>query len=152
VRDRSFESIIVPSKKTKPRQTESFSDRVYETVRRIPPGRVASYGDIAALLGTPRAARGVGWALHALDGDSDVPWWRVINKRGAISIRHPDVSPKVQRAMLEDEGVRFDRAGCVDWAAVRWVPEELAAVRAPRARPAGRAARAARDAVRPKRR
>lgn len=102
-----------------------FSERVYQTVRRIPPGRVASYGDIAALLGTPRAARGVGWALNALSGDSDVPWWRVINKRGAISIRHPDVSPKVQRAMLEDEGVPFDEREQVDWGAVRWVPPEL---------------------------
>ena len=103
-----------------------FSERVYAAVRRIPAGKVASYGDVAALLGTPRAARGVGWALNALDGDSSVPWWRVINKRGAISIRHPDVSPKVQRALLEDEGVEFDDDGCVDWAVVRWIPEELA--------------------------
>lgn len=100
----------------------SFSDRVYDVVRRIPSGKCASYGDVAALLGTPRAARGVGWALNALDGDSDVPWWRVINKRGAISIRHPDVSPRIQRALLEDEGVRFDADGCVDWSVVRWVP------------------------------
>jgi len=108
------------------RAAKTFSDRVYDVVRRIPPGKAASYGDIAAMLGTPRAARGVGWALNALDGDTDVPWWRVINKRGAISIRHPDVSPRVQRALLEDEGVEFDASGCVDWAAVRWVPDELA--------------------------
>lgn len=107
------------------RKPQTFSDRVYKAVRRIPSGKCASYGDIAALLGTPRAARGVGWALHALNGSTSVPWWRVINKRGAISIRHPDVSPKVQRALLEDEGVRFDEHGCVDWAVVRWVPEEL---------------------------
>ena len=124
---------IVTAKQSRTRPAKSFSDRVYETVRRIPAGRVASYGDIAALLGTPRAARGVGWALHALDGDSDVPWWRVINKRGAISIRHPDVSPKVQRALLEDEGVGFDQEGCVDWAAVRWIPEELEPARTSRA-------------------
>ena len=104
------------------RPARRFSDRVYEMVRRIPPGKAASYGDIAALLGAPRAARGVGWALNALEGDSDVPWWRVINKRGAISIRHPDVSPKVQRALLEDEGVEFDDNECVDWTKVRWVP------------------------------
>lgn len=98
----------------------SFSERVYATVRRIPSGRCASYGDIAALLGSPRAARGVGWALNALDGDSDVPWWRVVNARGEISIRHPDVSPAVQRALLEDEGVEFDDDGRVDWSLVRW--------------------------------
>ena len=109
--------------KPKRRAPKTFSERVYDVVRRIPAGRVLSYGDVAALLGTPRAARGVGWALNALDGDSSVPWWRVINKRGAISIRHPDVSPKVQRALLEDEGVRFDADGCVDWALVRWIPE-----------------------------
>jgi methylated-DNA-protein-cysteine methyltransferase-like protein len=114
----------------KPR-AQSFSDRVYDVVRRIPPGRAASYGDVAALLGTPRAARGVGWALNALDGDSDVPWWRVINQRGAISIRHPDVSPRIQRALLEDEGVAFDDDGCVDWAVVRWIPPELAKGRRP---------------------
>ena len=117
------------------RGPRSFSDRVYDVVRRIPAGKVASYGDVAALLGTPRAARGVGWALSALDGDTRVPWWRVINKRGAISLRHPDISPKVQRALLEDEGVHFDRSGCVDWAAVRWVPDELAPAKKPPARP-----------------
>ncbi len=104
---------------------QNFSERVYAVVRRIPRGKCASYGDVAALLGTPRAARGVGWALSALDGDTRVPWWRVINKRGAISIRRPDVSPKVQRALLEDEGVEFGEDGCVDWGQVRWVPKEL---------------------------
>lgn len=128
-----------PRAAPKPRRAQSFSDRVYEAVRRIPAGKVASYGDIAALLGTPRAARGVGWALNALDGDSDVPWWRVINKRGAISIRHPDVSPRVQRALLEDEGVEFDATGCVDWAVVRWIPAELEAGHGPRV--AGRRAK-----------
>lgn len=107
------------------RKPKNFSERVYALVRRIPRGKCASYGDVAALLGTPRAARGVGWALHALNGDTTVPWWRVINKRGAISIRHPDVSPKVQRAMLEQEGVEFGPDDCVDWAKVRWVPTEL---------------------------
>ena len=105
--------------------TRSFSERVYAVVRRIPRGRCVSYGDVAALLGTPRAARGVGWALHALDGDATVPWWRVINKRGAISLRHPDISPRVQRALLEEEGVRFGPDDCVDWAKVRWIPREL---------------------------
>ena len=118
----------------KKRGQKTFSDRVYDVVRRIPAGKCASYGDVAALLGTPRAARGVGWALNALDGDTSVPWWRVINQRGAISIRHPDVSPRIQRALLEDEGVRFDRTGCVDWAAVRWIPAELAPT--PRRKPA----------------
>ena len=116
-----------PQKAAAPTRTvaPTFSERVYDVVRRIPAGKAASYGDVAALLGSPRAARGVGWALNALEGDSSVPWWRVINKRGAISIRHPDVSPKVQRALLESEGVEFDRDGCVDWSVVRWIPDGL---------------------------
>lgn len=103
----------------------SFSESVYTTVRRIPHGRVVSYGDVAAMLGKPRAARGVGWALNTLDDESDVPWWRVINRRGEISIRHPDFSVRVQRALLEDEGVLFDDAGRVDLARFGWVPQAL---------------------------
>lgn len=105
--------------------SERFSKRVYDVVRRIPEGRVVSYGDVAAMLGKPRAARGVGWALNSLDDESDVPWWRVINHRGEISIRHADFSPRVQQALLEDEGVVFDERGRVDWSRFRWVPPEL---------------------------
>jgi len=97
-----------------------FSQAVYAMVRRVPPGRVVSYGDVAALLGRPRAARGVGWALSALGEEHDVPWWRVIGGRGEITLRSPDVSPALQRALLEAEGVEFDAAGRVDWAKVRW--------------------------------
>ena len=129
-----------PKKKAAPqkKRAPTFSDRVYEVVRRNPRVKVVSYGDVAALLGSPRAARGVGWALNALDGDSDVPWWRVINQRGAISIRHPDVSPRIQRALLEDEGVAFDADGCVDWAVVRWIPDSRFRIPDPRRRGAGR--------------
>ena len=106
--------------------SRAFSERVYDIVRRIPSGRVVSYGDVAGLLGRPRAARGVGWALNSLDADSDVPWWRVINHRGEISIRNPDFAPRVQQALLEEEGVEFDEGGRVDWARFRWLPPELA--------------------------
>ncbi|HKJ93699.1 MAG TPA: MGMT family protein [Longimicrobiales bacterium] len=102
----------------------SFSERVYDMVRRVPYGKVASYGGIAALLGTPRAARGVGRALHALPDGSDVPWWRIINGRGEISIRGFVHGPQLQRALLEDEGVEFDQEGRTDFQRFGWEPQD----------------------------
>jgi methylated-DNA-protein-cysteine methyltransferase-like protein len=104
----------------------SFSERVYDMVRRVPHGRVVSYGGIAAMLGHPRAARGVGHALHALDDNTDVPWWRVINRNGEISIRGVPHAPQLQRALLQREGIRFDRRGRVDWKRFGWTGDDLA--------------------------
>ena len=98
----------------------TFTKRVYRMVRRVPRGRVVSYGGIAALLGHPRAARGVGQALHALEDDSDVPWWRVINRNGEISIRGVVHGARLQRALLEGEGVEFSPGGRVDWKRFGW--------------------------------
>ena len=92
--------------------------RVYERVRRIPPGRVATYGQIARLLEWPRGARTVGWALRALKPGADVPWHRVVNAQGRISI--DDVAR--QRALLEAEGVIFDESGRIDLDRYRWTP------------------------------
>jgi methylated-DNA-protein-cysteine methyltransferase-like protein len=89
-------------------------------VRRVPRGRVTTYGHVAALCGKPRAARTVGWALHALPEGSDVPWHRVINARGGISISKVGIPPELQRALLETEGVTFDRDGCVDLRTWGW--------------------------------
>lgn len=97
-----------------------FTQRVYDTVRRVPTGRVVSYGGVAALLGKPRAARGVGQALSALPDGSDVPWWRVINREGAVSLGAP--GGRIQRGLLEAEGIRFDRAGRIDWDRFGWSP------------------------------
>jgi methylated-DNA-protein-cysteine methyltransferase related protein len=97
-----------------------FTTRVYRMVRRVPYGRVVSYGGVAALLGQPRAARGVGQALHALPDGSDVPWWRVVNRNGEISIRGVAHGARLQRALLEAEGVRFDGAGRIDWKRFGW--------------------------------
>jgi methylated-DNA-protein-cysteine methyltransferase-like protein len=101
-----------------------FSTRVYDLVRRVPHGRVVSYGGVAAMLGHPRAARGVGQALHALDDDTDVPWWRVINRNGEISIRGVPHAPQLQRALLHREGVRFDQRGRVDWKRFGWIGDD----------------------------
>jgi methylated-DNA-protein-cysteine methyltransferase-like protein len=103
----------------KSRDTRSFFEQVYRAVRLIPRGKVATYGQIAALLGYPRAARTVGWALHGLQEGSDVPWHRVINARGQISLGDRD-GDAIQRALLEEEGVAFDAQGRVDLGQYRW--------------------------------
>ena len=95
---------------------------VYRAVKRIPTGKVSTYGAIAELAGMPRAARQVGWALNALGEEDDVPWHRVINSRGEISARGERAFSDMQRAMLEAEGVKFDRQGRVSLAQFGWTP------------------------------
>jgi methylated-DNA-protein-cysteine methyltransferase-like protein len=94
--------------------------RIYRVVGRIPAGRVASYGVVARLAGRPGAARTVGWALSALPEDSDVPWWRVINAAGRISLAHHGHGAVLQRALLLREGVRFAPGGVVDLELFGW--------------------------------
>ncbi len=100
----------------------SFFDQVYAVVRQIPRGKVASYGQVAALLGHPRAARTVGWALAALreNFEPDVPWQRVINSQGRVSIRSMEHAPEEQQLLLEAEGVEFNEQGKVDWKRYGW--------------------------------
>lgn len=98
-----------------PASDRPFARRVYEIVRSVPPGRVTSYGAVAALAGSPRAARGVGAALNALlPRDGDVPWWRVVNRQGALTIPAELGLRTLQRTLLEAEGVTFGEAGRVD--------------------------------------
>jgi len=95
-------------------------ESIYAVVRRIPRGRVASYGQVARVAGLRNAARQVGYALHALPRGSTVPWQRVVNARGAISLR--DHHALTQRMLLTGEGVRFDGRGRVDLARFGWKP------------------------------
>jgi len=95
-------------------------ERVYEVVRRIPRGRVATYGQVARLAGLGRNARQVGYALHALPEFSNVPWHRVINARGEISLPRATGGDVTQRLRLEREGVKFDGKGRVDLKVYRW--------------------------------
>ncbi|RMH17404.1 MAG: MGMT family protein [Gemmatimonadetes bacterium] len=92
-------------------------------MRTIPAGQVASYGDVAAALGRPRAARAVGGALARLPDDSDVPWWRVINGRGVVSTPDLHHHARIQRALLEHDGIRFGPDGRIDWERFGWEPE-----------------------------
>lgn len=101
----------------------SLWPRFYEIIRAIPPGKVATYGDVARLAGNPRAARDVGWALSALPPGTDVPWWRVVNRHGGVSCRSNGVT--LQAELLEDEGIVFDAEGRLDLATYRWDDAEL---------------------------
>lgn len=97
-------------------------ERVYRVVRRIPRGRVASYGQVAAIAGMPRAARQVGYALHALEVGTTVPWHRVVNARGEIALRGSDGIVALQRSLLEAEGVVLAAGGRIGLARFGWRP------------------------------
>ena len=99
----------------------SFYEEVYRLTRQVPPGRVTTYGTIAALAGSPMASRAVGYALRALPKDTDVPWQRVINKQGHIPLRGRDPrETDLQRALLESEGITFDAEDRVDFRRFGW--------------------------------
>lgn len=101
---------------------DSSYQRIYAVVRRIPEGKVATYGQVAALAGLPGHARQVGYALHALN-DDEVPWQRVINAQGRISPRSEPGYDGYQRHLLEEEGVVFKLGGAVDLKRYRWEPD-----------------------------
>ncbi len=101
-----------------------FEDKVKGLIRAIPRGKVATYAQIAALAGNHRAARQVARVLHSSSDRDRLPWHRVINSRGGISL------PKgrgfeTQRRLLRKEGVPSDRSGRVDLAACQWEPPGL---------------------------
>jgi methylated-DNA-protein-cysteine methyltransferase-like protein len=94
--------------------------KIYAVIRRIPRGRVATYGQIAELAGLPGHARQVGYALAALPAGTAVPWQRVINAAGEVSRRRVPGAELTQRQLLEKEGVKFDGKGRVSLKEVRW--------------------------------
>jgi methylated-DNA-protein-cysteine methyltransferase-like protein len=93
-------------------------ERVQRLVRRIPRGKVATYGQLSQLVERRLTPVGVGWAIRA--GGGSIPWQRVVNAKGGIST--DGEHPGLQRAMLEREGVRFERDGTVDLARYQWHP------------------------------
>jgi len=99
-----------------------FYRQVYDLVRKIPPGKIANYGQIARMLGKPHGARAVGYALNALRGNNvfpPVPWHRVINYRGKISLP-PGGGFETQRDLLADEGILFDEDETFEFDKHRW--------------------------------
>src|SRR5713226_3585724 len=95
-------------------------ERIYAVVSRIPRGRVATYGQIARLAGMPGQARLVGYALHAVPRGRSIPWQRVVNAQGAISL--PADHGSRQRRLLAREGIRFDARGRILLSSFQWRP------------------------------
>ena len=97
-------------------------DRIYAVVRKIPSGKIASYGQIAELAGLHGHARQVGYALHATPDDVEIPWQRVVNAKGEISPRADPLMEGVQQSLLEAEGITVDPNGRIDFARYGWQP------------------------------
>ena len=101
-----------------------FPARVYEVVKRIPVGKVTTYGRVSRALGAARSARMVGWALNYLPANSDVPAHRVVNRNGQLTGAHHFGPPDVMRNLLEDEGVTFLDEITVDLDTHLWDPSD----------------------------
>jgi len=97
---------------------ERLYSRIYALARQVPPGFVTTYGEIARQLGC--TARTVGFAMAALPTGHDVPWQRVINRRGQVSPRADGDGSAIQRVLLEAEGVRFDERQRIDLGRFGW--------------------------------
>jgi methylated-DNA-protein-cysteine methyltransferase-like protein len=110
---------------TKRAPDEKYRERVYKIVRRIPRGRVMTYGQIAYMLGEGYTPRTVGFVMHGAD-ESKTPWHRVINSQGKCSTGRIVLPPDKQQRLLEREGVQFDAAGRCDLEEVLWKPKRKA--------------------------
>lgn len=102
--------------------TSEINQRIWQVISQIPPGRVATYGDIARQAGLGRGARRVGAALRGLPGDTAIPWHRVINAGGAISLPAGGDGQRRQMARLRAEGVAVSDSGRISLARYRWDP------------------------------
>lgn len=99
----------------------SFHQKVIGIIKSIPKGKVATYGQIAALAGNPRAARMVVRVLHSSSGKEKLPWHRVINSKGSISLK-PGTGYEVQKALLEKEEIIFKQDDSIDLKRFLWQP------------------------------
>jgi methylated-DNA-protein-cysteine methyltransferase related protein len=100
-----------------------FQQAVVNIVNKVPKGKVVSYGQVAAYIGMPRAARQVGWTLRNLEG-VDIPWWRVINNEGRISIKGNVFHDRsMQRELLLNEGVQVKENFDLEIEKYRWKPD-----------------------------
>lgn len=99
-----------------------YRERVYKLVRRIPRGRVMTYGQIAELLGDGYTPRTVGFVMH--NSDDKTPWHRVINAQGGCSTGHVVLPQDKQQRMLEGEGVKFNKQGHCDLETYVWIPRD----------------------------
>ena len=100
----------------------NYRDRVYEIVRRIPRGRVMTYGQLAEILGEGYTPRTVGFVMHG--SNEKIPWHRVINAQGACSTGKVVLPHDKQQRMLEAEGIKFDKRGRCDLETYVWIPRK----------------------------
>jgi methylated-DNA-protein-cysteine methyltransferase related protein len=105
-------------------QDISFSDRIKWIIKKIPRGKVATYGQIAALAGNPLAARQVAWILHSSTRKDKLPWQRVINRFGRISLA-PGKGYETQKALLTKEGLKFGKGDVIDLNRYLWSPRKV---------------------------
>jgi len=101
-----------------------YRERVYEIVRKIPDGRVMTYGQIAEILGEGYTPRTIGYVMHAADTEK-IPWQRVINAQGACSTGKLTMPVNIQQKILEDEGIQFNEKGRCDLKIYLWSPDEF---------------------------
>jgi methylated-DNA-protein-cysteine methyltransferase related protein len=102
-----------------------FTQKVIEAVQMIPPGKVMSYGQIALYIGAPRAARQVGWTLRNIGPETTIPWWRVINQKGRISIKGNFYADReLQKKLLEAEGIEVNDFQ-VEMGKYRFIPDPV---------------------------
>lgn len=99
---------------------QDINQRIWQVVAAIPAGQVATYGEVARKAGLARAARRVGFALRGLPADTHIPWHRVVNAKGHISLPPGSESHKIQRVRLEEEGVEFGLQGAINLRRYGW--------------------------------
>ncbi|MEO1132534.1 MAG: MGMT family protein [Cyanobacteria bacterium J06639_1] len=104
-------------------RSSSLYERIYQVVKQIPVGRVATYGQVAAIAGLPGYARQVGYALYRVAPEAEIPWQRVVNARGMVSrspLRYG--SDDLQQELLKQEGIEFKVNGAIDLGVYGWNP------------------------------
>lgn len=116
--------LLLNKKLDEPEAELGFKERVLKIINSIPKKRVMSYGQVASMAGSPRAARQVGGILRHYDGNDKLPWWRVINSQGYISIKGNFIAtPDRQKYLLEQEGVSVSKDYSVDLEKYRYRPK-----------------------------
>ncbi len=102
----------------------SFSRRIVDAIKKIPAGRVATYGQIAMIAGNPRAARQVVRILHTSSEKEDLPWHRVVNRHGRIALRRGS-GYEFQKRRLQEEGITFGKDDRIDFKKFLWEPVDV---------------------------
>lgn len=104
-------------------EEDTFFQKIRDIIKNIPAGKVATYGQIAAYAGNPTGARQVVWVLRSSSQKENLPWHRVVNRKGRISLK-PGQGYEVQKALLGEEGVTFDSTDTIDFNQYLWRPHE----------------------------